>query len=200
MPTPIPLTWQNRPLTVTAKVDAILNPTDTLLWTHEFIAGIHPNDGMINTLSWDGNNSTCEQGVQNLNEGRWSLTAQSGIGETVDIDIINYDTDNRIGTLSANGETVEVFVPSGESWNVLLIQNTDIGIATVDIQLSGFWESDGDTPTVTTGGNQLTAHWNYRPRRGVLTAHVSAYDGNNFLITTSETLTLTINSSGGGGS
>jgi hypothetical protein len=112
MVSPIALVWQNQPLTVTAKVDAVINPTDTLLWEHEFVAALIPDPwGGTDELAWNGVDSGCTYGTQQLSGGLWRFTALSGLDVASPIEITAQDNGELLGTLSASGDTVAITVP-----------------------------------------------------------------------------------------
>jgi hypothetical protein len=206
MPTPsyspINLAWNNnKPLTLIAKVDAVLNPTDTLLWEHEFVAALNPDQGSgASPLNWNGIDSGCTYGAQQLSDGIWRFTALSGIDVDHPIEIIDQYAGELLGTLSANGNSVEVTIQPDIYLYVDLLQNAELSVAAIEMKHIAYWDTNGYLPTIATTGNQLSAHWNYTPRQGVLTARAKAYDGNNFLVATSGDLTLTIAGASSGGS
>ena len=204
MPTPsyppITLVWQSQPLTIIAKVDAVINPTDSLLWEHEFVAALIPDPWSgASTLNWNGGNASCTYGAHQLSGGLWRFTALSGVAVATRIHLVNQDTNELLGMLSNNGETVEITIPNDIYLYVALLQNGDLSVASVSMQRIAYWETSGYLPTITSAGNQLSAHWEYTPRQGILTARAKAYDGNNFLVATSGDLTLTITGASSGG-
>ena len=205
MPTPsdspINLVWQSQPLTLTAKVDALLNPTDTLLWEHEFVAALIPDPwGGTYELAWNGVDRGCTYGAQQLSGGLWRFTALSGLDVASPIEITAQDNGELLGTLSAPGDTVAITLPPDRYRYVDLLQNADLAVAAIEMQRVAYWDTNGYPPTMTAAGHQFTAHWDYSPRQGVLTARAKVYDGNNFLIATSGDLTLTIAGASSGGS
>ena len=195
------IAWNNQPLTITAKVDAVLNPTDSLLWEHEFALGnILENPNYYNDLPWNGINPGCNWGSQGISSGLWRFTAIVGVSATTPITITDNKTNNVIGVLSAIGETVDTLVPIDIYQYVTLMQNANLSVATVRMQRVWYYDTSGYPPVITSMGNQFSASWNYTPCKGVLTARAKAYDGNNFLVATSNDLTLTITGASSGGS
>ena len=206
MPTPI-IDWNDnaRPLIINAKVDAILNPTDTILWEHEFVRELTPDQyGNGYEVAWDGVNPGCNYGTQYLYDGLWQFTAMTGTVDAGDyrIEIIRQANSELLGTLTAIGQPVEITIPLNEYVYIDMLQSGSQAVATVEFKRVAYWNTSGTLPIVSTAGNQLTVRCDYRPNQGVLTARAKVYDGNDFLVATSDDLTLTIadSSSGGGGS
>ena len=206
MPTPI-IDWNDnaRPLIINAKVDAILNPTDTILWEHEFVRELTPDQyGNGYEVAWDGVNPGCNYGTQYLYDGLWQFTAMTGTVDAGDyrIEIIRQANSELLGTLTAIGQPVEITIPLNEYVYIDMLQSGSQAVATVEFKRVAYWNTSGTLPIVSTAGNQLTVRCDYSPNQGVLTARAKVYDGNDFLVATSDDLTLTIadSSSGGGGS
>ena len=204
--TPI-IAWNDnaRPLIINAKVDAILNPTDTILWEHEFVRQLTPDPyGNGYEVAWDGVNPGCNYGTQYLYDGLWQFTAMTGTVDAGDyrIEIINQANSELLGTLTAIGQPVEITIPPNEYVYIDMRQSGSQAVATVEFKRVAYWNTNGTPSIVSTAGNQLTVRCDNMPNPGVLTARAKVYDGNDFLVATSDDLTLTIadSSSGGGGS
>ena len=196
------LTWNNQPLTITAKVDARINPTDLLEWAHEFTPSLISDPwNSIYQLAWDGVESGCTWGTQALSDGLWRFTPLSGTIDAADhrIEIRRQDTDELLATLTAIGVPVGIQIPVNASVYINLLQSNPV-IATVEMTRTHYWDSSGSPPEITQAGDTLTVQYPWTPRQGVLTATAQVYDGNGFLIATSDAITLTITGAGSGGS
>lgn len=194
------LTWNNQPLTLTAKVDARINPTDTLLWEHEFTPALIPDPwNSLYQLAWDGVESGCTWGTQGLSDGIWRFTALSGVDANAPIDIRRQDTGELLATLTEIGMPVNIPIPVDHYVYLDLLQSHPV-IATVEMTRTHYWDSNGGPPDLVTSGDTFTALWTWTPRQGVLTATAQIYDGNGLLITSSDAITVTIAGTQSGGS
>jgi hypothetical protein len=203
-PTPISLVWDDnkRPFTLTAKVDAVLNPTDTFLWDIAFVRGLlqeqYPS---TYDLPWDGIMTGSEWGSQYIGDA-WRFTALSGVDSDHPMDLIRRDTGELIGTLTAVGQQIELVLPPGVNTYLDILQNVNPAVATVRMTRLASWDYSGNPPVITESGNQFSARWDYTPPTGVLTARAQVYDANDALIAESSsdiTLTIIRTSASGGG-
>lgn len=197
------ITWNNQPLTLTAKVDALLNPTDTLLWAYEFIPALIPDPwGSTYELAWNGVESGCTSGTQYLSGGRWRFTALSGTVDETNhrIEITRQDNGELLATLIALDQPVDISIPDNIDLYLDLVQPGSPAIATVEFTRTHDWDTNGERPHITPAGPQLSVDWRYTPTKGTVTARANVYNGNNVLIATSNAITLTISGESSGGS
>ncbi|MFZ4790831.1 MAG: hypothetical protein ACOYMW_08070 [Candidatus Competibacteraceae bacterium] len=193
----------NQPLTLTAQVSALINPTDTLLWEYEFVRGMREITwGSTYELSWDGQNADSDSGSQYIYEGLYNFeTLNYTVDDLHPVEVVNLDTDELLGTLDSSTASFTVTVPVNEHLVFMARQTGELSSASVGFTQTGEWDTNGYEPTIASSGNQLTVNYRagYSPCTGNLTARAKAYDGNGFLIATSADLTLTISGSNSGG-
>lgn len=194
------ITWNHRPLTLTAQVNALINPTDTLLWEHEFVRGMNEIGwGNSYDLAWNGESSTSESGTQIIYEGLYRFEAGNDVDADHPIEFINSATQEALGILDSADATFFVTVPLGASIAFDAQQTAGQCNATVRFTQTGQWDTSGTQPTIIGSGNQLTVQCIYTPGSGLLTARAKAYDGNGFLIATSAEIALNIIAGNDGG-
>lgn len=198
--------WNNRPFTLIAKVDAVINPSDTLLWDYEFTHLMVPDEwGYEFIVNFDGVSNEIIQGYQSLYDGQWSITAESGVlGAEPSIELFYTDENGHpqsapFLTLTTLNETHEIIIPQGSTAYIKIRQAGDLSIATIKIRHTASFNTQGELPRVSTAGDQFTVHYDYSPRPGVLTARAKIYDATGIVQTVSDDITLTISGSNGGG-
>jgi hypothetical protein len=190
-------------LTLIAQVNALINPTDTLLWEHEFVRGMKEIYwGSTVELTWDGANADSASGSQYIYEGLFRFEALNySVDDAHPVDVVNLDTNEVIGTLNSSTASFTVTVPLNEHIVFIARQTGELCIASMSFKQTSEWDTGGYEPTIASSGNQFTVNYRsgYSPCSGVLTARAKAYDGNDFLIATSDDIALNIIGSNSGG-
>lgn len=199
MPT---ITWKQQPLSITAKVDALLNPSDTILWEHGFIPVTEPANDYTNSISFDG---LIQQIQVGLDAGIWIISQVMGnfnnTGHNIDISTA---TSGYIFNFNSPllDQYIEVSVPYGQELIITAGQNQGQFIADLVATRSYRFMTSGARPVVTTFGDQLTIGYTYgyeTPCPGTFTARARVYNTSGTLQATSTDIIMNVTGAPSGG-
>lgn len=198
------ITWNDQPLTITAKVDARINHTDYMEWEDKFTPGLREDYWSgENGLFFNGYDPNCTYGDQYLAPGLWRFTVTEGICDAEHPIALFTNPDQPDETLfktfTAIGDTVEILIELPNDLNTRVIQNVAVASASMIMQRISYFDDNNYLPKISKNGDTLAVHWDYMPRSGILTATAKVYDGNGFLIATSDAITLNITSNSNSG-
>ncbi len=181
------------PLTLMARVDAIRNPSDVLIWEDEFTHVLveNPYDYPLN---FDGEHPEVIEATQYLGSGVWRFTATSGLFDATDhrVEIIEFKTKSVLATLTALEQSFSITVQIEKTALIQVMQSGVTTPAIITLTEVGHFDTNGTLPYINRVGDQFQLEWYDEIRKGRLTAHAKLYDENGVLLATSNDLTLTI--------
>ncbi len=191
------VSWTNDPLTLTAKVNAVVAPEQVMLWECGFIPSLE-SDGLSDSITFDGIEGVNANSDRPF-EGHWSLYAESGAFDaTHTVEVVLLDADNNptgapLATLDALGGIVDIIMPyKVHQDRVRIWQPLMPFAATVTMTRVENYVTMGDVPLVTAVADQLTVTYHATPMKGVLTAQAIVYDDTIALLVASDATTLNI--------
>ncbi len=196
------IVWDNTPLTLTAKVDAVINPTDLLLWESEFINPMMPDNWGSNfTVDFNGSDSEVVQGTQWVYDGKWRFIADSGVFNDANgrVELFLNDEATPFVTLTALNQSVDFLIPQGMQSRIHVRQPETTFVASIRLQHIEYFDSNGNLPNVIASGDQISVRYDYQPRKGTFSARAKVYDKNGTLVAISQDITLAISGDNSGG-
>ncbi|MBK8752365.1 MAG: hypothetical protein IPL99_12280 [Candidatus Competibacteraceae bacterium] len=190
-------------MALTAKVDAVLNPSDSLLWEYGFIPlSEYVGGDWTQGMTFDGTAMEPDT-YWDLEAGTWEITATNGVFNTSGANIVLQGEDgfNLFTFDSAQQDQIlTVAVPYGQKKKIIGYQSQQWFAATLQASRRFRFNEYGEQPTVTTTGDQLHIGWQWgTPCKGTFTAKARIYNAVGTIQDTSNDLTLNITGSMSGG-
>ena len=203
--------WNSKLLTVTAKVDAVTNPSDIIVWDSAFEHVLVPVQwNSIRPITFRGYYTGAEQGDQWVDAGQWKVRAATGallsVDNSVYLDILDVvgNTQTLISTLTFThiDQEFELNVPVGHHRICRFYQTGFYFAATLELSMLSYYDNNGCEPAISYNGDLLSVTYSWTPRIGTVRANAKIYDSAGAIRAVSGGVTLVVVSGAqqGGGS
>ena len=199
------ITWNDKLLTVTAKVDAVVNPSDIIIWDSVFERVLVPAQ-YAGTMVIHFHLSTYPQeGNQWLYDGKWRLRVADGsvwsAGDHIYVGEYrqqgNVFLGNRIFS-SVNDEFI-IDVPFGETHVISCAQDGFPFTVNLELTQTHYYDNNGCEPAISYNGDQLSVTYSWNPRKGTVRASAKIYDSAGAIRAVSGDVTLVVSGAQQGG-
>jgi len=202
------VTWDNKLLTVTAKVDAVTNPSDIIVWDSAFEHILVPVQwNNIRPITFMGNFGGPQEGDQWVGDGQWKVRMAIGpllsVERPIFLDILDGNNQALIETMTLTylDEELILSVPLGESRMYRFYQVGFDFPAYIELSQLSYYDTNGCEPAISSNGDQLSVAYSWTPRKGTVRANAKIYDSAGAIRAVSGGVTLVVSGvQQGGGS
>ena len=202
------VTWDNKLLTVTAKVDAVTNPSDIIIWDSAFELSLLPVEYVYTNVIHFTSSIYPQEGNQWINQGKWRLRVADGSvwsdGSKIYVGQYRQRGNVFLGNLvisSVNDEYI-IDVPIGETYVLSCAQDGYPFHINLELSQLYYYDNGGCEPAISYNGDQLSVTYSWNPRKGTVRASAKIYDSAGAIRAVSGDVTLVVVSGAqqGGGS
>ena len=202
------ITWNSKLLTVTAKVDAVTNPSDIIVWDSAFEHVLVPVVwGYIRPITFMGNFGGPQEGDQWVDAGQWQVRMATGAllssDNSVYLDILDEfgNTQTLISTTAFYhiDQEFSINVPVGHRHIYRFYQTGFDFPATLELSMLSYYDNGGCEPAISSNGDQLSVTYGWTPRKGTVRANAKIYDSAGAIRAVSGDVTLVVSGAQQGG-